>query len=459
MRRALISLSVSALLLLAAVPAASPHTQQFTASSQPVRWTTTTVVVYLAASLDSPPPNIKAGSDVAGAARRALRRWSEAANINFDIRTNGPDAVGKVNDGFNVISVSAANAGFVRAASPGRTRVSFDTATGAIVEADVAINPNLPFSTDGTHGTYDLESTLAHEIGHFLGLDHSALVGSTMQPHQAQNFTNGGFSLTQTSMRTLSEDDLAGVRAIYGQRTPRAVGSIQGNLNYPYAGAHVWAESVATGRVVGSALTKTDGSYRIEQLPPGDYRVFAEYLDEPVRAAELTTKRGPYANMGEGAAFQAGAATASVTANSIAFAPLVVFTVAPTFNARVQGLNGIVHAGAMPVAPGNTYRYYVGGDGVEQIPANGFAIDSPFFQIDPATYRREDGAAFGLPYALVSFELRVLDNAKQGDYSLRLRRADTGETAYVAAGIVVVSDDAESAEPGSTDRKDFDVSQ
>jgi hypothetical protein len=447
MRRASISLSLCALLLFAAVPAASPHTQQFTASSQPIRWATATVTVYLASSLDSPPANIKAGSDVAGAARRALRRWSDAANLSFDIRTNGPDAVGKANDGYNVISVSAANVGFVPAANPGRTRVSFDKTTGAIAEADVALNPNLPFSTDGTHGTYDLESTFVHEIGHFLGLAHSALVGSSMQPRQAQNFTSGGFSLAQTSMRTLSEDDVAGVRAIYGQRTPRAVGSIQGNLNYPFAGAHVWAESAATGRVAGGALTKADGSYRIEQLPPGDYRVFAEYLDEPVRAAEVALRRGPYWNVGEGAAFQAGAAAASVVAGGVTFAPLVVNTgAAPTFNARVQGLNGVVHAGPMPVAPANTYRYYVGGDGVEQIPANGFQIDSPFFQIDPATYRREDGAAFGLPYALVSFELRVLDGAKPGDYTLRLRRADTGETAYIAAGVVVV-DDVESVEP------------
>jgi hypothetical protein len=436
MRPILTSLCLSALLLSAAAPTARPYTQQFTSSSVPIRWAANTITVHLAASLNAPPPNIKAGSDVEGAARRALRRWSDAANINFDVRTAGPDAVGTSNDGFNVISVSAANSAFVPAVNPGRTRVSFDPNTGAIAEADVAVNPNLPFSTDGTHGTYDLESTLVHEIGHLLGLDHSGLVGAAMQPRQAQNFNSGGFNLTQTSARTLSTDDVAAVRSIYGQRAPRAVGAIQGALNYPFAGASVRAENADTGLVAGSAITRSDGTYRIDQLPPGNYRVIAESLDEPVVTEEITGRRGPYANIGDGPAFQTASATTGVTAGNTSFVPLVV-VVPPSINLRQHGLNGIIHAGPMAVAPGNTYRYYVAGDHVDLIPAAEFHIDSPFFVIDPATYRREDNLAFGLAYPLVSFDLRVLDNAKFGDYSLRARRADTGETAYIAAGIVV----------------------
>jgi hypothetical protein len=458
MRRVLTSLCLSVLLLVAAVPAARPYTQQFTTSSAPIRWAGNTVTVFLAASVNAPPPNIKAGSDVEGAARRALRRWSDAANINFDVRAGGPDAVGASNDGFNVISVSAANSAFVPAANPGRTRVSFDPATGAIAEADVAINPNLPFSTDGTHGTYDLESTLVHEIGHFLGLDHSGLVGASMQPRQAQNFNSGSFNLTQTTVRTLSMDDVAAVRSIYGQRTARAVGSIQGNLNYPFAGANVRAENADTGWVVASTITRSDGSYRIDQLPPGNYRVIAEYLDEPVVTGEITGRRGPYANIGDGPAFQTASTTASVTAGNTSLVPLVVVILPPTINLRRQGLNGIIHAGPMPVAPGNTYRYYVAGDGVDLIPASEFHVDSPFFVIDPSSYRREDNALFGLPYPLVSFDLRVLDNAKFGDYSLRVRRADTGETAYVAAGIVV-DPYTDFVELNAIDNTDFFVRQ
>jgi hypothetical protein len=438
MRRALTSLCLAAFLLLASAPPARPYTQQFTSSSAPIRWTTNTITVTLAPSITSPPANFKAGSDVNGAVRRALQRWSDATNINFVINTGGPDAVGTANDGVNTISVSTANASFTSGGEPlGRTRVSFDPNTGAIVEADIALNPSTSFSTDATSQTFDVESVFVHEIGHFLGLNHSAAIAASMQPRTAQNFTNAGFTLTQTIGRTLSDDDLAGIRSIYGQRNAQAVGSIAGTLNYPFAGAHVWAENSATGRVVGSTITKSDGSYRIDQVPPGNYRVTAEYLDEPVLATEITGPQGPYSNIGQGPAFQTATTTTTVTANSVSTPVLVVVPVSPTVNLRIQGINGILHGGPMPLAAGNTYRYYVGGDGVNLIQPGEFHVDSPFFSIDPATYATEPFFTSQLGYPVVSFDLRVLDNAKVGDFSLRARRSDTGEQAYLAAGLAV----------------------
>jgi hypothetical protein len=241
MRKALTSLFLAALVVISVAPPARPYTQQYTNSSAPIRWPSNTITVTLSSSFNSPPANIKSGSDVNGAVRRALQRWSDAANISFNILTNGPDAVGGTSDGINLISISTANGSFVSGGDPvGKTRVFFDPATGAIQEADIAVSPNAQFSTDGTPGTYDLESTFVHEVGHFLGLDHSALIGASMQPRQVQNFTDGTNTITQTTVRTLSDDDLAGIRSIYGQRAARNVGSVAGTItNYPFAGAHV----------------------------------------------------------------------------------------------------------------------------------------------------------------------------------------------------------------------------
>lgn len=55
---------------------------------------------------------------------------------------------------------------------------------------------------------FDLFTVALHEIGHALGLGHSAVVGSVMEPFY------GG------ARRSLHADDIAGIRAIYG---PRAV--------------------------------------------------------------------------------------------------------------------------------------------------------------------------------------------------------------------------------------------
>src|SRR5205823_13955403 len=70
--------------------------------------------------------------------------------------------------------------------NPGRRRLFYDSG-GAIVEADIALNPAVEFSSDGTPATYDLESTFTHEMGHLIGLEHSAILGATMQPRQAMN--------------------------------------------------------------------------------------------------------------------------------------------------------------------------------------------------------------------------------------------------------------------------------
>jgi len=65
-----------------------------------------------------------------------------------------------------------------------------------------------PLGTDPDNGLteFDLPTVLLHEIGHALGLGHSAVVGSVMEPIYA------------TTRRTLTADDIAGIQAIYGVR-------------------------------------------------------------------------------------------------------------------------------------------------------------------------------------------------------------------------------------------------
>ena len=434
MRRVFSSLSLSVFMLAACVPAARSYTHQHTSTSIRLRWAVRTIHITLSTSLQNPPGNIAPGSDAVGAALRALRRWSDATNINFTTEFAAVNAT--VNDGRNVITVAPSDAAFVTGERPGRARVGFNPADGVIFEADMATNPQLPFSTTGAHDTYDLESTFVHEIGHMLGLDHSGLEGASMQPRQTRNFNSQGVFFPQTTVRTLSDDDLAGVRSLYGQRQAQGVGRVEGTVSNGAVGAHVWAENVGTGRVSGAAVTQSGGFYRIENLTPGQYRINVERLDGPVFANEITAPTGPYAGLTTGSFQTAEGPTVAVAEGGVTAANLSVNPSAPALNPRSLGVDNIpaAFAAPIPLAPGRTYRIYVGGEGLENVSAAGVSVTTPFMSIDRASFARESPAG-GLS-SLVSFNLSVQDAAKVGEYSVRVQSA-SGEVAYVSGGLTV----------------------
>jgi hypothetical protein len=106
---------------------------------------------------------------------------------------------------------------------------------------------------------------------------------------------------------------------------------------------------------------------------------------------------------------------------------------APALNPRVIGLNAELSTVALPLAPGKRVKIYLGGEGVDQVPGTSIVINSPFFNVDPASLTREQIAA---SFPVVSVELQVAANAPFGDYSLRLQ-SNSGETAYVPGAITI----------------------
>ena len=79
------------------------------------------------------------------------------------------------------------------------TTVTYDVVNGDIFDADMEINSfNRTFTTTDTMVNTDLRSVLTHEAGHFLGLAHSNVTGTTMYP----NYSTGSIAL-----RKLKDDD------------------------------------------------------------------------------------------------------------------------------------------------------------------------------------------------------------------------------------------------------------
>src|SRR5712664_2689450 len=121
-----------------------------------------------------------------------------------------------------------------------------------------------------------------------------------MQPRQAQN---GLYGLPAFTQRTLSEDDAAGARALYGSLA--GTGSISGKLiatavagsSKPIFGGHVFAEDALTGRLIAGSVTLASGEYRIDALAPGRYRLIGQSLDGPVAAADIAAAGGSYSGL------------------------------------------------------------------------------------------------------------------------------------------------------------------
>src|SRR2546430_12963905 len=70
------------------------------------RWVSNPIIIAFSTSLNSPPPNIKAGSDLIGATRRALQHWSNAANIHFFETTSDRKST-RLNSSHSQISYAA----------------------------------------------------------------------------------------------------------------------------------------------------------------------------------------------------------------------------------------------------------------------------------------------------------------------------------------------------------------
>jgi hypothetical protein len=172
------------------------------------------------------------------------------------------------------------------------TNFIIDTQTGEVVESDIFFNTSFPWSTDaaGVSGRHDVQSIAVHEIGHLLGLGHSALGETEVIPGgrrvlgaEAVMFPIA-FAPGAIHDRTLKADDLAGITDIYGNSSARRLrGSISGRVTKNGGGvfgAHVVAFSTRTGALVGGLTLNEDGGYTIAGLEAGPYVIRVEPLDD-----------------------------------------------------------------------------------------------------------------------------------------------------------------------------------
>jgi hypothetical protein len=225
------------------------------------------------------------------ATQAAFAAWGGVSTVNIGAEFGGfVSSNPLVSDGTSVI-------GFL--SRPDLERVlgmaffEYDMTTGVIHSSDVFLNSMFDWSVapSGEAGRFDVQSVMTHELGHFLGLGHSAIGetepaaggGRTVLGKRAVMFPIA-YPRGNIEDRTLEADDIAGLSDVYA--TPdasRNLGAISGRVTLNGAGvfgAHVTVFNPSTGALAAGYALDNQGRFVIGGLPPGTYLVRAEPLDD-----------------------------------------------------------------------------------------------------------------------------------------------------------------------------------
>ncbi len=224
------------------------------------------------------------------AVRNAIAAWNAAADSGLMLVENRNPAQQAREDylSFDLHQVRFETDGSSGFFPPGSGIVAVTPVTfavgGGIVDADVLFNDQeFRFTTRGEPSALDLQSVATHELGHFVGLDHTGVVGATMYP-----FVSSDMVL----QRSLAQDDTNGVT----EMAPTVItGSIRGRLlgqsdGTPVSGAHV-STTDGDGRQRSASITGADGAFTLTIVGGGFFTVHATPLGGPVRAENLSIEQ------------------------------------------------------------------------------------------------------------------------------------------------------------------------
>jgi hypothetical protein len=179
---------------------------------------------------------------------------------------------------------------------------SYISGTGLYKEGFIVLNGKMSLSDS------DVINTIAHEMGHFIGLDHSQLdidnteTYSGTNPTACTTTTQDKYPLMYPILcrldNTLHVDDIAAISALYPSSDINShFGQINGifvdTSGQPILGANIWVQNTSTGdaySVVSDYLLQNTGYFSI-YLPPGDYTLHADAINPIFYGASSV---GPY---------------------------------------------------------------------------------------------------------------------------------------------------------------------
>jgi len=391
-------------------------------SSTSIKWAQNEFRLSISKSLLNDPDNFKSGDDFRNTVQKAVEEWEKYCGIRISLdlsREVSVSPTGKSGDGVSLITNAPTAENLLlfsgeNSERPAITRLFVDGA-GRITEADIVLNPYTQLSTDGTVGTYDLQSTLVHEIGHALGLGHSEVAAASMNSKIGKN---GLFALPFTQYRTLSGDDIAGARALYGPAVgdQGCCGTISGRLIGNWDSGHltVWAEHSRTGAVAAAVGAGADGRFSLEGLSEGSYDLYGT---------------------SEGTAFKVLDHSIFVASNMKTAVSSRRGSVHYGFGRTRIGLNGQLSSIAVPVNAGFSYMLFFEG----QAPSLGLEIAFSGSGIK-GDFERVIDHDFGKGVHVTSLVTNIAKTVPLGEYTIRFEK-DGKLVAAVIGGVSVETEE------------------
>ena len=212
------------------------------------------------------------GEEFRRAAIFALQQWKWATRgiLDFDYWQGSDPAhypTALENDGLNAIFFASHSYSPTDPNVIGYTQLLYNATNGDIIEADILLNDrdfeftDSPADTTSTGGRrVHLGSVLTHELGHVIGLSHSAEVNASL------------LHVEFLEQHLLGCDDQVAARQLYSAHLPEE-GGLTGKLLTPFgdplAGARVTAISKDRGISIATAHTDPGGVFQFQGLEPG----------------------------------------------------------------------------------------------------------------------------------------------------------------------------------------------